>query len=191
MPTLRPLRNYDEKDVNNFFTLVNGGSLPQNKGTLVKLVSSGWVADADPTEMLGAPGAAYGNTVSQRYGVTAKVEVAGTGDAVVGMTLFDMKETDENGEQLKFNPRKAQEIEAVISGQAMPLVSRGEFLYSGITGTCTAGDKLYAGADGVINSETEALGAAGENDLANATQVGIALGSKDSNGWTLIKLDIR
>jgi hypothetical protein len=189
MPTLRPLRNYDEKDVNNFFTLINGGSLPQNKGTLVKVVASGWVADADPTEMLGSAGQAFGNTVSQRYGVTAKVEVAGTGDSVIGMTLFDMKEVDENGEQLKFNPRKAQEIEAVISGQAMPLVSRGEFLYSGITGACTAGDKLYVDINGTIGAE--ALGVAPAGQIASATQVGIALGSKDSNGWTLIKLDIR
>lgn len=187
--TLRPLQDVDPKDVIPFYTLDGGGSIPQNKGLLVKLVGSGWTADQDPTEMLGSPGATYGNTVSQRYGVTAKVTAAGTGDAVVGMTLFDLKEVDENGEQLKFNPRKQQEIEAVISGQAMPLVTRGRFLYSGITGAVTAGDVLYAGPDGVIES---VAANAHNGDLDDdATVVGRALGSKDSNGWVLVSLDIR
>lgn len=186
MPTLRPYRNVDEKDVINRYSF--SGTYPQDKGLLVKAVGSGWTADQDPTELLGSPGASFGNTVSQRYGVTAKCAIAGTGENVIGMTLWDLKETDENGEQLKFNPRKAAEIEACLSGNGVPMVRRGEFLYSGITGSVTVGQKLYAGPDGVIES---VAGNAHNSAIADATEVGQALGAKDSNGWTLIYLDIR
>ena len=60
MPTLRPFRNIDEKDVVNRYAF--SGTYPQNKGILVALTGSGWVSNVDPTEMLGAPGAAFGNT---------------------------------------------------------------------------------------------------------------------------------
>ena len=36
MPKLRPFRDYDEKDVINYYTL-SGGTLPLNNGTLVKI----------------------------------------------------------------------------------------------------------------------------------------------------------
>ena len=186
MPTLRPFRNIDEKDVINRYSF--SGTYPQNKGLLVKAVGSGWTADQDPTEMLGSPGASFGNTVSERYGVTAKCEIAGTGDNIIGMTLWDLKETDENGEQLKFNPRKAAEIEACLSGNAVPMIRRGEILYSGITGTVTAGQTLYAGANGLIESVAANAHA---TSVSDATVVGQAMGAKDSNGWTLVYLDIR
>ena len=69
------------------------------------------------------------------------------------------------------------------------MVRRGEFLYSGITGTVAVGQALYVGAAGTI--EADVLGAAAAGDSANATKVGQALGLKDTNGWTLIYLDIR
>jgi len=178
MPTLNPFRSYDEKDVINLFAF--DGTLPATKGTLVK-VSTGWKS-SDELEMLGSVGASFGNTVSQRYGVTAKVAVAGATDAPLGMLLFDVKETDENGELLKFNPRKAAEMEAVLSGQSVPIVTKGIFLYSGATlasDAPTAGAALYCGAAGEITTT------AGSN-----VRVGTALGAKDSNNGVLIKLDL-
>jgi hypothetical protein len=94
------------------------------------------------------------NFVAQRYGVTPKVTatVAPT-DNPLGIMLFDVKETDENGYPLKYNPRKAAEMEACLSGQAVPIVTRGTFLYSGVTagsGTAiAAGNKVYLGTSGV------------------------------------------
>lgn len=179
MPTLNPYRNYNEKDVINLYAF--SGALPVNKGTLVQIQGSGFVPSQDPSEMLGSPGASYANTVSQRYGVTPKVSICGTGSATpLGITLLDIKETDENGEQLKFNPRKAHELEAVISGQAVPIVRKGVFHYSGITGTPTAGGKLYVGVNGTIDCLAQIA----------SVQVGIALGAKDSVGFTVVLLDI-
>jgi hypothetical protein len=187
MPTLLPFRDIDEKDVVNLYSW--SGSIPVNKGTLVKVVGSGWVHGQEPNEMLGSPGASFNNTVSERYGVPFKVAAAGTGDLALGVTLFDVKETDPNGEQYKFNPRLAHEHEVVISGQGVPVARKGMFLYSGITGSVTANQKLYVGANGTIEAD---LGQAqGPSASPAAVQVGIALGEKDlSNGFCLIQLDI-
>src|SRR4051812_3206510 len=138
MPTLRPYRDYDEKNIVNLFTL-SGATLPLNKGTIVKIEGTqGFRLDQDPIELLGNYGDfAVGNTVSQRYGAIPKVTVAGTGDLPLGITLFDVRETDENGLPLKYNPAKADQMEAVISGQSVPIVTKGTFAYSGVVGTIT------------------------------------------------------
>jgi hypothetical protein len=191
MPTLLPFRDIDEKDVINIYSY--SGSIPVNKGTLVKIVGSGWVHGQEPTEMLGSPGASYANTVSQRYGNPFKVANAGTGDNALGVTLMDVKETDPNGTQYKFDRNLADEHEVIISGQTVPVARKGMFLYSGITGATTAGQKLYVGAAGTIESVlASAQGPQGATGIGPAAvQVGIALGEKDpTNGFCLVQLDI-
>ena len=176
--TLLPLRDYDEKDVINLFAFQ--GATPVTKGMLVK-VTTGWTSE-DELAMLGHAGASFSNTVSQRYGVAAKVGVAGAGDAPLGMLLNDVKDTDENGEALKFNPRKAAEMEIVLSGQAVPIVTKGIFLYSGATlasDAPTAGASLYCAANGELTTTA-----------ASNIKVGIALGAKDAYNSVLIKLSI-
>jgi len=107
-------------------------------------IQSGWDTSQEFNE-LGAVGAAYANTVSLRYGVKAQVaKHSATGTRPFGMLLYDVRETDENGEKLIYKPRKAAEMQCAISGQAVPVVRRGMFLYSGIAGTPTAGAAAYA-----------------------------------------------
>jgi len=176
---LRPFRDYDEKDVINLFAY--DSPLPASKGTLVKIKGNGWKS-TDEMSFLGDVGQSYSNTVSERYGVAAKVDLAGATHTPLGMLLHDVKETDENGELLKFNPRKAAEMEAVLSGQAVPVVTRGVFLYSGTTlagQTPVGGTALYCGANGEMTT-----GSSGN------VKVGIALGAKDTNNHVLIKLDL-
>ena len=180
---LRPFRDYDEKDVINLFSLEDTGhSLPIVKGTLVALDGAdGWKADQE-LEMLGSVGASFNGVTSQRYGVQANVAVVDDGNVALGMLLHDVRETDENGEQLKFNPRKAAEMEAVISGQAGPIITTGIFLYSGSglsAETVAAGDTLYAHHNGQVEKSSG----------NSAKKCGIALGAKDGHGHVLIKLD--
>lgn len=179
MPTLRPFRDYDEKDVINLFAF--SGTLPATAGTLVKIQGNGWKSD-DEISFLGGVGASYSNTVSERYGVAGKVAATSSGDNPLGMLLFDVRETDENGELLKFNPRKAAEMNAVLSGQAVPLITKGVFLYSGTvlaSQTPVGGTALYPGVSGEIAT-----------GVSQAASIGKALGPKDGNGCVLIKLDI-
>jgi len=178
MPNLQPFRNYDEKDVINLFAF--SGSLPATKGTLVKVhKEAGWKA-TDEMSMLGDVGASFGNTVSQRYGVAAKVAASTIGETPLGILLMDVRETDENGELLKFNPRKAAEMQTVLSGQAVPIVTRGTFLYSGVVGTPAAGGVAYAGANGTVTASS----------TGSAVAIGTFLGAKDANDNVLVKINL-
>lgn len=175
MPNIRPFQDYDEKDVINLYAF--SGTLPATKGTLVKIQGNGWVSTGEANDMIGAAGEfSVGNTVAQRYGVAPKVAAAGTGDRPLGVLLYDVRETDENGNKLIYRPQKMYEMECVLSGQAVPVLTRGVILYSGTTGTPTAGGLAYAGPSGGI----EPFG---------TYTVGKFLGVKDTKGFTLIMLD--
>jgi hypothetical protein len=185
--TLRPFRDYDEHDVINLFRLSGAAEneLPVHRGTLVTFADNdGWTADReDGINMLGGAGLnSIGGVVSQRYGVHATVKVAQSTQQPIGMTLYDVRETDENGELLIHNPRKAVEMECVLSGQAVPIVTRGIFLYSG---ALLASNAPNAGADLFCGNLGEITSVAG-----TIKQVGFALGKKDGNGHVLISLNI-
>lgn len=189
MPNIRPLRTIDEHDVNPFYALqTTTQQLPVTKGTFVK-ISSGWNTEQEIQE-LGDVGASWQNVVSQRFGVFSKVTpVTSSGDNAIGITLYDVRETDENGEKLIFNTRKMDQMQAVLSGQAVPIVSKGYFLYSGVNGGrlpvvgVTAGAPAFLGNDGGIN-------VSGSVTNGGVTKVGRFEGSVDANGWVLIKLDL-
>lgn len=144
---LKPFRDYDEHDVVNLFSF-SGDSTHVVKGLAVKVMAPGFnpgITNVSPTELLGEVGGDFGaNVVSQRYGVLAKVTTAASGESVLGLTLLDVRETDENGEKLVFNPRKAAEMGVVVSGQAVPVLTKGLVMYSGTN--ATAGHVAYVGA---------------------------------------------
>lgn len=189
MPTLRPFRNYDEKDVVNFFAY--SGTLPVNRGTVVK-IQRGYVASDEPLQMLGSVGQSYNNTVSQRYGAYAQVAQASSTDTPFGILLMDVRETDENGELLKFRPTKLAEMDAVLSGQAVPIARRGIFHYSGaiLTGqTPTAAQQLYVLSGELTTGQTLKAFAGGVGASGTYPAVGITLGTKDTNGCVVVDLD--
>jgi hypothetical protein len=160
--TLRPFRNYNEKDVVNLFTLTGTPIdttylILATKGTLVKIVGDGFRNDVQPDQIIGNAGQfSVNNFQALRYGTTAQVAVASsaTSDTPIGLTLFDVRELDENLEWLKYRPQKAAEMEAVLSGQTVPIVTRGLFLYSGVqvgSGTpVSAGSAVYLGLSGGV-----------------------------------------
>ena len=178
MPTLRPFRDYNEKDVINLYTF-SGAVIDSTyqtlatKGTLVKVAGEGFRPDTEPIEMLGNMGAFnVNNWVGQRYGVLPKITVAQSTDKPLGMLLFDVRELDENQMPLKYNPRKAAEMEVAISGQAVPVVTRGLFMYSGVIVSggvaVTAGSSCYPGQNG---------GIATSGATASTTPIGKFLGT--------------
>ena len=148
-------------------------------------VKTGWQNDQESNQ-LGDVGADFANTVSDRWGVTAEVEYTdgGADEAALGITLADVREYDENGEALKFNPRKAAELQACLTGQAVPVATRGLFLMA--TGA-------WAGANQVaINMDVFATGSGqittkGQKAVNN--RIGRTLGGPDSDGSVLVKFD--
>lgn len=180
MPNLLPFRDYDEHDVINLFAY-DGTSV--NKGTLVKVKSAnGWEATDEMQLGNGVSDTTYGNTVSQRYNVQALLETAGSGDTPLGMLLYDVRETDENGEKLLYNPRKAAEMQVAISGQAVPVATKGIFLVDGVDlnqNALTPGAIAYGHNSGCFST-----------DPHGTVQVGHFLGAQDSNGNVLVKLNL-
>ena len=186
---LKPFRDYSEHDVINLFAFGDpavtlGTTDVIYAGSAVK-VRVGW-QNTDELSFIGNVGAGYNNTVSQRYGVTAEVEYTdGGGDeSSLGITLYDVREFDENGEALKFNPRKAAELQAVLTGQAVPVATRGTFLMA--TGAFNSPTvvavnmDIYATGDGKLTTQ-------GVKTVNNV--IGRTLGGPDADGSVLCRFD--
>lgn len=168
---IKPLRDYSSHETLNMFTY---DGAPAEKGTIVK-IATGW-KNTD-SQIRTTIGASYTNTRNLRVALTARVTAAGSGDAPLGMILRDVKNTDEHGEQYIFDREKAKREGVVISGESVPVLTRGEILYSGVWGTPTAGATLYTAAGGMIST-------------SGTNAVGKALGATDTDGFTLIKLEL-
>ena len=160
MALLKPFRQYSENDVVNMFAFDGSDA---TRGAIVKLSTLSahdWKVDweFDPVSINNS----YPNTTSDRYAVTARVDHAGSGDSAFGMLMHDVKEYDENGEKLIWHPRKAHEMQVSLSGQAVPVLTRGIVLVNGIDtaqnhGVAVGpGVRLYAGADGSIMTHADA-----------------------------------
>ena len=156
MATLRPFRDYSEHDVINLFAFDYSGT-DQDAGKLVKIkTSAGFSANDNLNQDATMLWDNLQNVVSDRYAVNARVDLAGSGETPLGMMLYGCKEVDENGEKLIYNPRKAAEMQVTVSGQAVPVVTRGLFLVNNVDGTPTAAATAYCGAgaagDGLISA---------------------------------------
>jgi len=189
---LRPFRQYNENDVVNLYAY-SGDSTLVTKGLVVKIMGDGFAPDTtsngyDVNARLGDVGASYNNVVSQRYGATPKVGAAASGDRALGLTLMDIRELDENGEKLIFNPRKAAEMNVVVSGQTVPILTKGIVMYSGVTVTDpnTTPHAVIAQTNGELAAITQAAYAAG---VATVTRVGRWLG-KSVNGVAVLKIEL-
>ena len=201
--TLRPFRDYSEHDVVNLFAYSgqqDANGVIATAGTVVKVIGNGFqpiVASttpggtgflgAVPVDLAGLVGAGFANTVSDRYALTAKVTAASSGNAALGITLLSTQELDENGEKLVFNPRKAAEKNVVVSGQGVPVLTKGIVVYSGteISATANVGGGVYlsnlnAGELSTVDSTA--------NGATPSNLVGRLL-SKPVNGVALIKLN--
>jgi hypothetical protein len=179
---LKPFQSYDDHDVLTIFRY--SGSIPVTAGTVVKPNGSGWRSDDCDTDFLGDVGYHYNNTVSQRFGVRAVCVDAGTGDPILGMLLNDVREVDENGIPSKIYPQKWAENNWIISGQASPILTKGWVLWSGTpNGSPVAGDMAYPSGNGTLTNNPV--------NQTNGSTVGKFWGSRSSDGYYLLKVDVR
>jgi len=186
---LKPFRDYSEHDVLNLFAFGDHAvSLGTNDvvyaGSAVK-VRTGW-SNTNELSMIGNVGAGYNNTVSQRWGVSADVEYTdgGADEAALGILLYDVREYDENGEKLAFNPRKQAELQCSLTGQAVPIATRGVFLMA--TGAWASSPALVQDNDvfATGNGQLTTLG-----NKATNNRIGRTLGGPDADGSVLVKFD--
>ena len=134
---LYPYRQYSDVDVINMFASDTVDANPSTNGNgsagvFVK-VSAGNL-DLDPiqytatdiTNTLGKTDYPFLGAV-QYPAVPLQFTAATAGVPVLGMTLNQTLATDENGERLLYNPVKRAELQAVLTGQAVPVATRGIF----------------------------------------------------------------
>ena len=187
---LEPFRDYSEHDVLNLFAFGDsavalGTTDVVYAGSCVK-VKTGWSSSNEVQDMVGNVGAGYDNTVSQRWGVASDVEYTdgGADEAALGITLYDVREYDENGEALKFNPRKQDELQCSLTGQAVPIATRGVFLMASGAWASSAGilqdEDVFATGNGQVTNV---------GDKAVNNRIGRTLGGPSTDGSILVKFD--
>lgn len=129
MATIRnrfyPIHAFDEHEVVSLFSKDVTGI----GGELVKIVTGAAnPQNADGWALNSAVGASIANVISQRYETKMKVTATVSGDTVyqaIGFTELSTLEFDENQQPLRYNERRAKEIGAVISGETVPIVTKG------------------------------------------------------------------
>lgn len=192
--TLKPFRDYNEHNVINLFAVQadqSANGVIASAGTVVKVNGNGFqpvvaglggtgFLGAVPVDLAGGAGSTYMNVVSDRFALTAKVVPAASGSLALGITLMGVQEYDENGEKLLFNPRKAAEKGVVVSGQSVPVLTKGMVTYSGslINDNANAGDGVYLSPTVGELSTT----------AGNQTRVGTLLG-KPVNNTAVVNLN--
>lgn len=172
---LEPYRDYSEHDVINLFSLEVGdaedlaGWQPAESGKfdagVIVAVSNGKL----PGDLPGFSDqtSAGANTTLRKYlgnsgqphvgfnaypvvETTVKPAETGTTNKAIGITLRQTLAYDENNENLLRYPLKKDELQAVLPGQAVPVLTRGLVLLNAgaIDGTITVGDSLSVGGSG-------------------------------------------
>jgi hypothetical protein len=177
---IKPFRDYNEHDVINFFAY-DGATA--NKGTFVELST---FAPNNQNGYSAVPaGALIDGTWSYRHAVNARVTATASGSSkVLGMLLYDVKETDENGEALKFKPKyKRDALNCVLSGESVPVLTRGMVEIIGFQGTPGAG----SGA-AVSNSGDGSIVVVAPSVTTN--RVGKFLSSTGVDGYALLKIEL-
>jgi len=181
MIRLKPLRDYQQSDVINLFAL-NGST--GNEGEFVKVRGSGWVNGNDGRDISLSTDA----NVTSTYQVNrAEVQLCTSGDDkgdVMGILKKNIRATDYLGRNLIYDETRKAELNAVCSGETVPVIKRGLFLVSGIEGTAAQGS-------GIAVSNTTAGGWRAYNPAVETSvaTLGQILGGLDSESYALCWID--
>lgn len=176
---LLPVTEYSEHDIINEFSYdKNSGEA----GTLVKVAAGN--LELDPVTYVDrntANGgwAGYNHATSRYPEVPLKVTAAGATDTgnIIGILFRDVRETDENGEKLLFYPEKREQLQCVLSGQAVPILTKGRIrvLAKGFSNSVPpqVGDFVLPATDGKFTGVRSATATVNQR----AQKVGIVLGT--------------
>ena len=133
---LYPFRQYNETDVINLFANQVVDDNPStdgngSAGVMVKVLSGNM--NQDTFDLIGSDYLGktdYPFLGADKYPtVPLRFSAATTGAPVLGVTLNQTIKNDENGEKLLYNPVKKDELQAVLSGQACPVATKGMFTF--------------------------------------------------------------
>ena len=173
---LLPFRQYNEHFVVNMFALstahldltdvtvnTHANSSLHDAGLLVKVslgtgdLGAGYGGDAALKGYLGKTDYPHIG-FNENPEAAGKIGPAGAQDAaILGVTLNQTLTYDENGENLLRYPLKKDELQAVLPGEAVPVLTKGIITVgeNAIGASApSAGGLVYAGANGVFTGNT-------------------------------------
>lgn len=198
---LLPFRQYNEQDVVNFYSL---DAVTGEAGSLVRVSSAD--LNKDPVNYV-TRGDAYLNALGHATSLYPEVpykvtKVTGTGDFVtggLGIMLRDVRSTDENGENLLYYPQKKEELQCVVSGEAVPVLTKGVLTFNqsafinGATARPAVGSWVIPAANGLLTGVAP-------NTVGAQFKVGtvLATGSRESQQdtdaftgyYAMVKIDL-
>jgi hypothetical protein len=176
-----PFRQYVEEDVINLFALssefVNESTTESSSGDAGVFVAVGSSnLDLDPVtygdnSYLGKTD--YPHVGANQYpSVSLTCKPAHSGTGLLGITLRQTAKFDENGEKLLYYRQKAEELQCVLPGQAVPVATRGVFTIAAtaFSGTMTPGSGFKLAASGNAGKVVPCA-------VNDADRVGMILGS--------------
>lgn len=191
-PNLKPLRDIDQHEVLNMFAHESGNI---NKGTVVKVNSATGRTDV----MRSSSGVPYlrgtrdasrdllpSYVYAMNYEVAWKVTNATSGDQPLGITLRDIRVNDEWGDELYFKRTKLAEGDIVVSGESVPILTRGLINTNSFS---TLADPAPGLAVYPSASEAGKLDCMAE-DQTRTDRVGKCLTLKDLDGFALVKVEL-
>jgi hypothetical protein len=209
---LLPFRDYNEKNVINLFSLDTQVGVHQlddpdtngdNDNGVFVSISSGDL-NLDPILMTNDTylGKTHASPVGRnQYPINPlRVKPATTGETVIGVTLNQTLQRDENGEKLIYYPVKRDELQAVVPGQSVPVLAKGLITVTADAvydpnGYLAVGDafKLVTGTDGT--TQTGKIGPT-EHGVSSDPNLGTVLGTGSraagdayAGNYYLLKLD--
>ena len=158
-----PFRQYSDHDVVNLYSVLDGevndattDSGQGDAGLFVKVASGNF--DADPityqtNAYLGDSSFPFLGTTEMYPEVNLKITGAVEGDRPLGLTLYQTAKNDENGEKLLYHPQKQEEKQAMLPGQAVPVLTKGivtlsSSAFDGPLTDYAPGNRLKISADG-------------------------------------------
>lgn len=199
----KPFRDYSEHDVLNLFKL---SSATGSKATPVVIDGSGWKTDVLLPKVFSNLASTVANVYSPRWEIIPAVRAAVSGEKPLGLTLYDTREVNQYNYPLLYDKQRRDELQAVVSGQAVPIVRKGLFHLGPFAtgGTQPAAGRFLAvasgGGYGVLTSKVSANGTS--TGLYNGSGVsgisvpgtglpvfGEFLGSPDAQGYVLTAIN--
>ena len=197
---LLPFRQYDENDVVNLFSLNADGLQKDLKlmkpgdddinadGVLVS-VENGNMVENDVVEV--GEDTRFMNSYNSPVGRNPyptnplKIAPAASGSKPLGVTLNQTLAVDENGESLLFNPVKKDELQAVLSGQTVPVLGKGIItVHESATHVDTQGAEPAAlGSNVICGGEGKFAFLAAQSALPRTQKIGtlLATGHRGAN----------
>jgi hypothetical protein len=180
---LKPYRVISEFDVVNHYKFVSAAGTG-DAGVPVSISVGFNGQNGGPVVVSNlAAGLNNGNTYSPRWGVTPAVTGTTSGQIPFGITLYKTQEVNQFGYSYLYDKQRKDEAEAVVSGEAVPIATKGTLsVYVG-TGASpqpspTAARFAIVNGVGSYGAQTHPTGAFGEWQ-----------GGVDADGYAVLKFD--